>query len=114
MSTFRRLLVMIPLLCLAFSGCGSSHHSAAAVPADTIVIRNFAFSPATLTVSPGATVTVRNEDQATHTVTATGNAFDTGHVRGGGTATFTAPTKPGQYAYICQIHQYMTGSLDVS
>ncbi len=114
MSTLRRLLIMIPLLGMAFSGCGPGHHRAAAVPADTIVIRNFAFSPGTITVAPGATVTVRNEDQATHTVTATGKAFDTGNVPGGGTATFKAPTRPGRYAYICQIHQYMTGSLDVS
>lgn len=114
MSTFRRLLIVFPLLGLIFSGCGTSRHSAAAPAGDTIVIRNFAFSPGTLTVAPGATVTVRNEDQATHTVTANGKAFDTGDIPGGHTVTFKAPSKPGQYPYICQIHQYMTGMLDVS
>ena len=114
MSTLRRLLIVFPLLGLVFSGCGSSHHAAATAPADTIVIKNFAFSPGTVTVAPGATVTVRNEDQATHTVTATGHAFDTGNIPGGHTATFKAPSKPGHYPYICQIHQYMTGTLDVS
>lgn len=113
MTTLRRLIVAIPLLCLAFSGCGTGHHTAAAPPADTIVIRNFSFAPGTLSVAPGATITVHNEDGATHTVTATDKSFDTGDVPGGGTATFRAPTKPGHYAYICQIHQYMTGSLVV-
>lgn len=98
------------------TGCGSSHHSATSVgAADTIVIKNFAFNPSSLTVAPGATVTVRNADPATHTVTASGASkpFDTGDIPAGKTVTFTAPTKPGTYPYICQIHQFMHGTLQV-
>ncbi len=113
MNALRRLIVAIPLLCLAFSGCGTSRHAAGTVPADTIVIRNFAFSPETLTVASGATVTVHNEDRSTHTVTTAGRDFDTGNIPGGGTATFKAPSTPGRYPYICEMHQYMTGSLVV-
>ena len=84
--------------------------------AQTIVIKNFAFSPSNLTVAPGATVTVRNEDSATHTVTAVAphdRIFDTGDLSDGATTTFTAPSTAGTYSYICQIHQFMHGTLTV-
>ncbi len=71
------------------------------------------FSPMSLSVSPGATVTVKNEDSATHTVTASDKSFDTGDVAPGGTKTFTAPKKAGSYSYICSIHNYMQGTLTV-
>jgi plastocyanin len=94
--------------------------SAATVPAaaDTIVIKNFAFEPSDLSVAPGATVTVTNEDATAHTVTATvtssgDKAFDTGDIAPGRTVTFTAPGTAGTYAYICEIHQYMQGTLTV-
>ena len=99
-----------------FTGCGSSHRSAGGNGApNTIVIRNFAFEPSTLLVAPGATVTVRNIDSATHTVTAdgAGTPFDTGKVAAGAAATFTAPARPGTYSYICEIHQFMHGTLQV-
>jgi plastocyanin len=88
--------------------------SAAAVSGTQIVISNFDFSPMTLTVSPGAHVTVVNHDSTAHTLTASsGNAFDTGDIGPGKSATFTAPTKPGSYSYICSIHQFMHGTLTV-
>ena len=71
------------------------------------------FSPMHLTVSPGATVSVTNTDSATHTLTATGGQFNTSDISQNQTKTFTAPIKPGSYTYICNIHQYMTGSITV-
>jgi plastocyanin len=98
-------------------GASSSSTGAAqgpAVPANTISIKNFAFSPTTLTVKPGTKVTVTNQDTTTHTVTAQPQpTFDTGDIAPGKTATFTAPTKPGSYAYICSIHTFMKGTLVV-
>ena len=82
--------------------------------AETITIRNFAFSPARLTVRPGATVTVKNEDASTHTLTSTTHLFDTGDLVSGAERSFRAPSKPGRYPYICTIHQFMTGTLVVS
>ena len=130
----RQIAVMTGLLVLALAGCSSSSSTKAAVAPSTskagstasasggaaagaaeIVIQNFAFSPASLTVTPGEKVTVMNKDSTTHTVTATGaKAFDTGDVASGATTTFTAPTKAGSYPYICQIHQFMHGTLTVS
>ena len=116
----RRLAAVTLSTGLLLTGCSSgSGHSAAPAssgPAatNTIVIKNFAFSPASMTVSPGAKVTVTNDDSVTHTVTATGTkAFDTGDVAPGKTVTFTAPSADGSYPYICTIHQYMHGTLIV-
>ena len=72
------------------------------------------FSPMSATVAPGATVTVTNKDSVTHTLTATKGQFDTGDIAGGQSKTFTAPMKPGTYSYICNIHQYMMGTIVVS
>lgn len=81
--------------------------------ATAITIKDFAFG-APITVSPGATVTVTNEDTAAHTVTADqGQAFDAKIKGGGGTATFTAPSKPGSYAFHCTYHPDMHGTLTV-
>jgi plastocyanin len=77
-----------------------------------ISIADFKFG-APLTVTPGATVTVVNSDSAEHTVTAdSGDAFNV-EVGDNGTATFTAPTQPGTYAYHCIYHPSMHGQLIV-
>ncbi|MGH3782236.1 MAG: cupredoxin domain-containing protein [Pseudonocardiaceae bacterium] len=80
---------------------------------DTIVMKNFTFMPASLTVAPGTKITVINEDQAPHTVTANDKSFDSDKIDGGQRGVVTAPTKSGSYPYICTIHEYMTGTLIV-
>ena len=96
----------------ASSGSNASQGSSK----DTIVIQNFMFHPASLTVAPGTTVTIRNEDSVTHTLTDKSDPklFSTGDVPAHGTKTIKAPGKAGSYTYICMIHQYMTGTLKVS
>jgi plastocyanin len=65
-------------------------------------------------VEPGATITVKNKDSVTHTLSATGDGkFNTGNIKGGTSATFAAPSKAGTYTYMCQIHNYMRGTLRV-
>lgn len=78
-----------------------------------IVIRNFGYSPADLSVKAGSTVAVRNDDDSTHTVTADNGAFKTDNIAPGQTTTFVAPA-PGHYAYHCAIHNFMHGSLTVT
>jgi plastocyanin len=78
----------------------------------TLEIFGFAFSA--LSVPAGATVTIDNADSTTHTVTADdGSSFDV-TVDGGATASLTAPSEPGRYAYHCSIHGSMKGTLDVT
>jgi plastocyanin len=77
-----------------------------------ITIQGFDFGDP-VTVTPGAKVMVMNADPETHSVTAdSGGAFDV-TVEAGATTTFTAPTKPGSYAYHCTFHSDMHGTLTV-
>ena len=39
--------------------------------------------------------------------------FNTGDIQAGQSKTFTAPKKPGSYAFTCSIHQFTTGTLVV-
>ena len=92
---------------------GSAATSASSSGGTSITISNFMFMPMSLSVSPGATVKVTNKDSATHTLTSTGGQFNTGNITQNQTKTFTAPSKPGTYHYICNIHQYMMGTVVV-
>lgn len=99
----------------AGSPAGGGGGPAATAPSSpaTIEIKNFTFMPTPLTVAPGTKITVINQDQAPHTVTADDKSFDSGTISGGQHGEVTAPTKPGSYPYICTIHQYMKGTLIV-
>jgi plastocyanin len=85
---------------------------ATALPS-TVVIKNFAFGPASLVVAPGTKITVLNQDRAPHTVTAVNKSFDSGTIPAGQRGEFTAPSSPGTYPYVCTIHPSMTGVLIV-
>ena len=87
--------------------------SASAVEPVLITIKDFKYTmPAS--VAPGSKVTIKNADGQSHTVTsATRGAFDV-TVEGGGSATFTAPTAPGSYPFVCTFHGNMTGTLVVT
>ncbi len=99
---------------ISLAACSSSASGGSASHSHTIAIQNFAFSPSSTTVAPGATVTVTNKDQVAHTLTATKGGFNTGDIQPGQSKTFSAPNTPGSYPYMCSIHQYMTGMLIVS
>jgi plastocyanin len=106
------------LLAACGGGMASSSGSAAtsvrsSTHGTSITISNFMFQPMSLSVAPGATIKVTNKDAATHTLSATGGQFNTGDISQNHTKTFTAPMRPGTYHYICDIHQYMMGSVIV-
>ena len=77
-----------------------------------VTIENFAFNPASVTVTAGATVTWTNNDAAPHTATGDGGEFDTGTIASGGSASVTFDT-PGTYTYHCTIHPNMTATIIV-
>ncbi len=96
----------------------SASPSGSSTPAGavTVTIKNFQFGPASLTVAPGTTITVTNQDSAGHTLTAVApaaGAFDTGLLEQGKSAKITAPTTPGSYPFHCDVHPTMTGTLVV-
>jgi plastocyanin len=92
------------------TGSGSGAASAAATG---ITVVNYSFQTP-VSVAPGGKVTVTNKDSVEHTVTADqGSAFDVEIKENGGTATFTAPSQPGTYAFHCRYHPQMHGTLTV-
>ncbi|MGH8961922.1 MAG: cupredoxin domain-containing protein [Jatrophihabitantaceae bacterium] len=90
------------------SGDKSSMPAASAI----ITIKNFDYDVSG-PVHAGEKVTVKNNDDVNHTVTAdSGNAFNV-NVPSGGSATFTSPSKPGTYKFHCNYHANMHGTLVV-
>lgn len=77
-----------------------------------IVIENFSFEPATLTVKAGTTVTWVNHDDEPHTATATDKSFNSKTLDNGDR--FSQEFKaPGTYNYYCALHPKMTGKIIV-
>jgi plastocyanin len=77
-----------------------------------IVISGFAFSE-DITVPVGTTVVVRNDDGAGHTWTSDDGVFDSGFIDGGDTFEFTF-TEAGTFAFHCEVHPTMTGTVTVT
>ncbi|SRR6266550_3833081 len=120
-----RLAVAALLAALTVAACSSGNGSSDSPPpasttaggggggggaaAAEIIIKDFQFG-APLTVKPGVTVKVTNQDGAAHNVSADdGTSFKTEDLSQGQSATFTAPTQPGQYKFSCTLHSNMTG-----
>lgn len=79
---------------------------------DAVIIQNFSFSPATITVKSGDTVTWTNKDSMGHSATADDGSFDTGIISQGQSKSITFK-KPGTYTYHCSVHPYMKGTVIV-
>jgi plastocyanin len=91
---------------------GGGGKSASASGSTTVHVKNFSFDPQNLTVSKGTKVTWTFEDSTDHNVAASDKSFKSKDLKSGGTYSFTFNTA-GKYAYICTIHQYMSGSVTV-
>ena len=73
-----------------------------------VVIADFAFTPATLTVAPGQPIVWINNDSIPHTITSDDGQWDSGELAPGKQFTLTLH-QPGTYAYHCSIHPFMQG-----
>jgi plastocyanin len=92
----------------------SSSNSSTPSSTDKVSIENFSFSPATITVKKGTTVTWTNNDTTAHTVTAdSGNAFDSGTMEQGKTFSHTFDSA-GTFKYHCTLHSDMHGTVTVT
>jgi plastocyanin len=92
-------------------GAGSVFDHAVRRAATAVSIQNFAFSPATVNVKQGTTVTWTNQDQAPHDVT--GPGFSSPMLDTGVTFSHTFST-PGTFPYVCTIHPSMKGTVTVT
>jgi plastocyanin len=78
----------------------------------TVKIENFAFAPATLTITAGTTVTWKNDDDSPHRIGDKNGTFKSAALDTDDTFSHTFAA-PGEYPYICTIHPYMAGKIIV-
>ncbi|MBX7132104.1 MAG: hypothetical protein K1X67_05425 [Fimbriimonadaceae bacterium] len=100
----KRTMITAGLMCLAVHSIAVTHD---------VMIMDFAFSPANITIQPGDTVRWSNHDFVPHTATALNGLFNSGTIFSGGTWSFTFTTA-GLANYRCNIHPHMTGSVNVA
>lgn len=79
----------------------------------TVTIREMKFTPATLNIKVGDTVTWTNADDRDHTVVAADDSFKSGNLGTGQSFDFTF-TKPGTFVYTCTYHPRMRGTVVVT
>ena len=94
-------------------GGGGGGGSGGQAGSGAVRIADFAFAPDSSSVKVGDSVKWTNQGSATHTVTADDGAFDSGNLAGGKAFSFTFD-QAGTYAYHCNIHQSMTGTVTVT
>jgi LPXTG-motif cell wall-anchored protein len=85
---------------------------ARAAASQGVTIRDYAFSPRTVTVQPGDTVTWTNRDGVRHSATAEDGSFDTGLLGEGQSGEHTF-REAGTYDYVCTPHPNMHGTVVV-
>lgn len=138
MRTSRSLAPLLVVLLLGAAACGSDDDASATAsggsdtteapsggdygggaakkPAGSsgsaISMKDFAFAPGTTEVKAGATVTVTNDDGVEHTWTADDGSWDES-VAAGESAEHVFD-EAGSFAYHCEIHPSMTGTVEVS
>ena len=80
---------------------------------NTVTIDNFSFTPATLAVKAGTTVTWTNQDDIPHGIGSANNAFPKSKALDTDDSySFTFAT-PGTYQFFCYLHPKMVGSIVV-
>jgi len=78
-----------------------------------VSITSAGYSPASLTVVMGSSVTWTNNDYTTHTVTANDNSFNSGDIAAGHSFTKTFDVQ-GTFAYHCVYHSTMKATIIIS
>ena len=82
-------------------------------PTRKVLIQNFRFKPAHITIKRGMRVRWINKDSAAHTATANnGRSFDSGGLGKGQRYTHTFK-RTGKKPYHCEIHPHMNGRITV-
>src|SRR5262249_61961819 len=105
-STARSMLAVAVLVVLAVT------LGAAAPAPPRIDIKQHKYSPQTVTIAVGSTVTWVNHDEDVHTVVSTTQAFTSRAIDTDESFSYTF-TKPGTYTYFCTLHPLMTATVVV-
>ncbi|QUN26677.1 cupredoxin family copper-binding protein [Cupriavidus sp. KK10] len=79
---------------------------------NVVVVKNFTFSPMSLTIKAGSTVTWKNLDGEPHTVVDDAGLFHSSALDQNDTYKFRFD-KPGVYKVFCGIHPHMKATISV-
>lgn len=111
-SIFKLMYVLlIVILMLGIGGCGGASEEESLPPDEnTVIIENYKFQPAEITIKSGETITWINKDSVKHT--ATGDSFDSG-LFGKNESFQQTFEETGTFDYICTPHPYMEGKVIV-
>ncbi len=117
--------IILFLLIFITAGCSkssSSYNNNPVTPpssgSNQVNMQNTSYSPQSLTISKGTTVTWTNKDPYNHTVTSgtpghPSGLFDSGNIAANGTYSYTFDST-GTFSYYCKIHlASMTGTIIV-
>lgn len=116
--------IILFLLIFITAGCSkssSSYNNNPVTPptgSNQVNMQNTSYSPQSLTISKGTTVTWTNKDPYNHTVTSgtpghPSGLFDSGNIAANGTYSYTF-NSTGTFSYYCKIHlASMTGTIVV-
>jgi LPXTG-motif cell wall-anchored protein len=85
---------------------------AIAAASGSVTIADFNFSPATITINEGDTVTWNNNGPTPHSATANDGSFDTGILKKGASGSHTF-SQAGSFSYYCKPHPFMKGTVVV-
>jgi len=119
----RRIILLITVAALVVgstlfvvSVAGAHKHPTAKAqkhPTKTVLIKNFRFKPANITIKRGTRVRWINKDPHPHTATANNKrSFDSGRLGKGQSYTHTFKSA-GKKPYHCEIHPFMRASVVV-
>jgi plastocyanin len=117
----RRIILLMTVAALvvvgtlfAVSVAGAHKHPTAKSqkhPTRTVLIKNFSFKPANITIKRGTKLRWINKDSTAHTATANnGRSFDSGRLGKGQSYTHTFKSV-GKKPYHCKIHPDMRASV---
>ena len=110
-----RPMLFVAVLSLLLVACTSSPSSSTQASSgsggNTVTLSGLAFSPTSLTVKVGTTVTWKNRDDIPHTVVSAGK-FRSKTLDTDDSFAFTFTTA-GDYTYFCSLHPHMKGTIKV-
>lgn len=113
---YKSTRTVVPMSGMPMSSHAPASNGTPTVATNTVTINDFSFGPQNITIKAGTTVTWKNQDSVSHTVTAnvaSSNAPNSQEIAPGSSFSFAFPV-PGTYAYHCIIHPSMQGTVTVT
>jgi plastocyanin len=113
----KRSIILLAAILLAACGPTASPTPAGTLPPvqsgeAKVSIANYAFDPASLTITTGTTVTWTNNDTIAHNVVGDDGSWSSNSLANGDKYSFTF-TKAGTFSYHCGVHPSMKATITV-